>query len=88
MNIWDQILDEIQGRVNPQSFATWLRPTSLAKDEGSRILVTVPSQLFANWLTKNYMDLIRESAATLDDTQARRLPTQMALLSPRTDWWA
>ncbi len=66
MNIWDQILDDIEGKVNPQSFATWLRPTALAKDEGSRILVTVPSQLFANWLTKNYMDLIRESAAQLD----------------------
>ncbi len=66
MNIWDRILSEIESRVHPQSFETWLRPTSLASDDGSRILVTVPSELFATWLTKNYMDVIRESTANLD----------------------
>ena len=62
MNIWDKILDDLQSKVNAQSFTTWLRPTTLARDEGRRIFVTVPSELFANWLTKNYMDLIGESA--------------------------
>jgi len=66
MNIWDKILDNLEAKVNPQSFTTWLKPTALARDEGKRIYVTVPSELFANWLSKNYMTLIQESANTLD----------------------
>jgi len=62
MNIWDRILGRLETKVNPQSFSTWLRPTSLARDDGARIYVAVPSELFATWLTKNYMPLIKESA--------------------------
>ena len=66
MNIWDRILDSLEGKVNPQSFTTWLRPTTLARDEGKKIYVTVPSELFANWLARNYMDLIQASATSLE----------------------
>src|SRR5688572_16906284 len=66
MNIWDRILDSLEGKVNPQSFTTWLRPTTLARDEGKKIYVTVPSELFANWLARNYMDLIQQSATSLE----------------------
>jgi len=66
MNIWDKILGSLEEKVNPQSFTIWLRPTSLVRDEGKRIVVKVPSALFANWLTKNYMGFIHESATHLD----------------------
>jgi len=66
VNIWDKILDQLEGKINPQSFSTWLRPTRLASDEGGRIVVAVPSELFANWLTRNYLDLIRGSASELE----------------------
>ncbi len=66
MNIWERILDNLEDRVNSQSFATWFRPTSLSRDEGRKIVVAVPSPLFANWISKNYMELIRESCGTLD----------------------
>jgi len=66
MNIWDRILGNLEGKVNPQSFGTWLKPTTLARDEGKKIYVTVPSELFANWLSRNYMDLIQQSATSLD----------------------
>ena len=66
MNIWDKILDNLETRVNPRSFSTWLKPTSLARDEGKKVYVTVPSELFAKWISKNYMDVITESAASLE----------------------
>ena len=65
-NIWDRILDRLEGQINPQSFSTWLRPTRLARDEGERIVVSVPSELFANWLTRNYLEMIRGSATDLE----------------------
>jgi len=66
MNIWDRILGKLEDKVNPQSYETWLRPTSLARDDGGRIVVTVPSELFATWLSKNYMPLITQTARELD----------------------
>ena len=62
MNIWERILTDLEGKVNPQSYSTWFRPTSLARDEGAKIAVAVPNELFATWLGKNYMNQIRESA--------------------------
>ncbi|HKY31518.1 MAG TPA: chromosomal replication initiator protein DnaA [Candidatus Polarisedimenticolia bacterium] len=70
MNIWDKILDNLEAKVNPRSFATWLRPTALARDEGRTIYVSVPSELFANWLSKNYMELIKETAGDLERREA------------------
>jgi len=66
MNIWDRILGGLEAKINPQSFTTWFRPTTLARDEGERIFVSVPSALFANWLSKNYMTLIHETATNLE----------------------
>jgi chromosomal replication initiator protein len=66
MNIWNRILDQLETRVNPQSFVTWLKPTTLARDEGKKIYVSVPNELFANWLARNYMEMIRESATSLE----------------------
>jgi len=86
MNIWEKILGNLQVKVNQQSFATWLQPTTLARDEGRRISVSVPSELFASWLNKNYMPLIQQSATDLDregaeiafvfDEHARGFPPQ------------
>jgi len=70
MNIWDRILGNLETKINPQSFTTWFRPTTLARDEGKRIFVSVPSALFANWLTKNYMTLINETATDLERPEA------------------
>src|SRR5689334_15819094 len=84
-NIWDRILGLLESKVNPQSFTTWLRPTRLARDEGKKILVAVPSELFATWLTKNYLGAILDCAGELGrsgveisfvfDEHAQVLPT-------------
>ena len=66
MNIWDRILENLEEKVNPQSFETWLKPTSLARDAGDAISVAVPSELFATWLSKNYMDMIKQTARDLE----------------------
>src|SRR5688572_16754297 len=66
MNIWDRILDNLETRVNPRSFSTWLKPTTLARDEGKKVYVSVPSELFAKWISKNYLDVIMESASSLE----------------------
>src|SRR5882672_4091694 len=66
MNTWDRILTSLQQKINRQSFNTWLRPTQqLAHAEGT-LHVEVPSLLFADWISRNYLPLIQESAREID----------------------
>ena len=66
MTLWDRILYSLQQKVTSQSFNTWLRPTQqLALAEGL-LQIEVPSPHFAEWIDKNCLPLIRESAREMD----------------------
>jgi len=60
MNAWQEVLNEIKDRVNPQSFQTWLRPTRLIRTSGSTIFVQVPNREFQDWIEDNFGNLLRE----------------------------
>jgi chromosomal replication initiator protein len=71
MNLWDRILTSLQQKINRQSFNTWLKPTQqLAFAEGT-LHVEVPSLLFADWINRNYLPLIHESAREIDEGELR-----------------
>ena len=65
-NVWNQILALIETKVNRHSFYTWFKPTSLLEDEGQTITVTVPNDLFRDWLTKHYGGVIGEAVDELE----------------------
>src|SRR5262245_18342623 len=65
MDIWQQTLDQLRPEMAPKAFGTWLRPTSLLKDAGTRILVRVPNRLFSDWIGRNYGDRIAAVVAGL-----------------------
>jgi chromosomal replication initiator protein len=65
MTLWDRILSSLQGKVNSQSFNTWLRPTQQLSAADGLLQVEVPSPLFADFIHKNYLPLIQESAREL-----------------------
>ncbi len=66
MTLWDKILVTLQSRINSQSFNTWLRPTQQLSLDGGNLCVEVPSLLFADWISKNYLKLIQDAAYELD----------------------
>ena len=66
MNLWDRILASMQVKMNSQTFNTWLRPTQQLSVADGLLHVEVPSVHFADWINKNYMPLIEESARELD----------------------
>src|SRR3989449_178731 len=71
MNLWDRILTSLQLKINRQSFNTWLKPTQqLAFAEGT-LHVEVPSLLFADWISRNYMPLIQESVREIEGGELR-----------------
>jgi chromosomal replication initiator protein len=66
MNLWDRILASLQAKMNSQTFNTWLRPTQQLSVADGLLHVEVPSVHFADWINKNYMPLIEESARELE----------------------
>jgi len=66
MDLLSSILNAISKRVNEQSFNMWFRPISSAREEGSIIYLAVPNEVFRDWITNNYFDVIEESLLELN----------------------
>ncbi len=58
MTAWDKILQRVRRRVNPNSFATWFRPTRQEGVENGKLVIRVPTPLFRKRLTETYGELL------------------------------
>jgi chromosomal replication initiator protein len=62
---WTRILGHLELKLNPHSFATWMRPTEelgvLTDGEGDRLVIVVPNDTFRTWITRNYREAIDEA---------------------------
>ncbi len=61
VDLWDQILARVEGKVNRHSFATWFRPTSYVALDDNRLRIAVPNAQFREWLSKNYQGVLSEA---------------------------
>jgi chromosomal replication initiator protein len=80
MNRWDKILQHMERRVNPHSFATWFRPTRLENEQEDRLVVRIPTRLFRKRLTETYGQFLQAVLAELDmpNLQIDFICTEMA----------
>jgi chromosomal replication initiator protein len=65
MDLWKSVLSRLETRLDPHTFNTWLRPTALAWQDDTALHVSVPNDVFRDWLRDNYSDLIRDALAEL-----------------------
>ena len=65
VNVWNQVLSRIETKVNRHSFYTWFRPTTFVEDNGEKVTIRVPNELFRDWLTKHYGGVINEAATEI-----------------------
>lgn len=61
MNIWNQVLEKIQERVDKQSYDTWFEPVVFISYMNDTVHLQVPNDKFKNWLEKKYNGLITET---------------------------
>jgi chromosomal replication initiator protein len=80
MNLWEEILQKIETKVNRHSFNTWFRPTRLLAEHGQSVSVLVPNAHFRDWLNKHYSGVILES---LDELH--RPEIEVVFETPRSD---
>src|SRR5581483_1773769 len=59
MTSWEKILQHMERRVNPHSFATWFVPTKQEGADNGTVVVRVPSRPFRKRLTETYGELLQ-----------------------------
>ncbi len=65
-DLLSSILLAVSKRVNHQSFTTWFKPISFATKDESTVYLRVPDEVFRDWITNNYFDVLEESLEELD----------------------
>src|SRR5215470_12899940 len=65
-DLLSSILSAISKRVNQHSFNTWFKPVSRAAIKDRTLFLSVPNQMFRDWISSNYFDIIEESLEELD----------------------
>ncbi len=65
-DLLSSILTAISTRVNQQSFDMWFKPISSARTDDSAIYLGVPTEVFRDWISNNYFDVIEESLHELN----------------------
>jgi chromosomal replication initiator protein len=63
--VWEDCLNILKDRIQPQSFKTWLKPTRLINDNGHELNISVPNRFVANWLEGHYVDQIQEAVSAI-----------------------
>ena len=61
MNIWEQVLARVEGKVGRHSFYTWFRPTTFLSEDRTSITVSVPNAMFIDWLPRHYSPVLTEA---------------------------
>ncbi|MFQ5663046.1 MAG: chromosomal replication initiator protein DnaA [Terriglobia bacterium] len=65
MNVWEKILAHIESQLNPQTFATWFKPTRLEAVKGKILAIQVPNPVFQRWLASAGKRMVEEAQAAL-----------------------
>ena len=68
MNLWEQVLEKVGPKLNSQSFDTWLKPTQQLSLQDGTLEVAVPSLVFSEWISRNFLSAIRESLREIHRT--------------------
>ncbi len=59
--LWQEALRHLEQTLNPQHFATWIKPIRFAGLEKDLVLLEVPNRFFHDWIRDHYAQTIRES---------------------------
>jgi chromosomal replication initiator protein len=63
--IWDKSTNIIKKKVSQQNFDTWIQPLEITSMDGGNIHLAVPNKFFKDWLSENYIPIIKESLSAV-----------------------
>jgi len=71
MNLWNQVLDKLEKRLDRTEFEAWFQPTTFLSEKGETIDVRVPDGRFVDEISGRYTHQIRSILSELDAERTR-----------------
>lgn len=65
MNVWQQILEQLQRKVSAEGYNNWLRGTAYLGVDGETLFVSAPDRETRAWLETEYAPLVRAAIQEL-----------------------
>ena len=65
LELWERTLKSLQEQMTAHHFDAWLRPIRASMD-GEVLVLKVPNRFAKEWLTNNYLDMIRGNLRSAD----------------------
>ena len=59
--LWERALGNLKSHLSTENFETWLQPVQFGGIEPDSIVLRIPNQFFADWISAHYLDLILET---------------------------
>jgi len=59
--LWERALGSLKSHLSSENYETWLRPVQFGGVEPDSIVLRIPNQFFADWISTHYLDLIFET---------------------------
>jgi len=64
-DLWNSCLSELQKRLGPQEFNTWIRPLQCVETDTGEVTLLAPNRFVLDWVTEKYYDVIVTVLASL-----------------------
>ena len=59
-NLWEKVLLTLQRNISEQGYKTWFNETKVLEQNDDNFLIKVPTQFIADYLNKNYREMVSE----------------------------
>ena len=69
--LWQDTLGQLEARLNPQHFATWIKPLRLVRIDRDVVVLEVTNRFVLDWVRDNYAKLIQQVLAELSAVSYR-----------------
>jgi chromosomal replication initiator protein len=68
--IWRQVLESVEKRVNQKNFSTWIRPLKLLELAGNTAIIGVPDRFTRDWIKDHgFKDILQEEISSVVTNQ-------------------
>jgi chromosomal replication initiator protein len=69
--LWQDALVQLEANLNPQHFATWIKPLRLVTIDRDLVVLEVPNRFVLDWVRDNYAKLIQQVLSELSAVSYR-----------------
>ena len=67
-DLWDEVCGIIEGKVHPESFATWIQPCYISGVSEGTVTLAAPNRFIAEWLEEHYLWLLQWTLREMDES--------------------